>query len=93
MITRGSTAKVHRILNHRRVENMKYAYKNAGKLTPETRALIKEMVENCTICSQAGRSRSKPAIRRVSDINALVTLDLKEFEKVYVLWIVCALSS
>ena len=39
--TRKSIARIHRILNHKRIENMEYVYRNAEKLNPETRALIK----------------------------------------------------
>ena len=45
--TRKAVTKIHKILNHKRVEQMEFAYRNAGKLDTETRKLIKEVVENC----------------------------------------------
>ena len=72
---------------------MEYVYRNAGKSDENTRVLIKVVVEKCAVCNQTGRSRSKPvvAILRASNFNAVVTLDLKEFDRIYVLWMVCAL--
>ena len=56
--------------------------------------MIKEVVEGCSICQKNSRSRSKPsvAIPRAMDFNSIVTLDLKEMGKKYILWIVCAFS-
>ena len=38
--TRKAVSKIHRILSHKRGEQMEFAYKNAGKLDTETRRLI-----------------------------------------------------
>ena len=57
--------------------------------------MIKETVENCSISQKNGRSRSKPsvAIPKATDFNSIVTLDLKEMGKSYILWLVDAFSS
>ena len=86
--------KFHRVLNHKGIKNMEFAYRNAGKLDSQTRKFIRETVENCEICQQNMRSRSKPsiAIPRATDFNAIVTLDLKEVGKKYILWMVDAFT-
>ena len=54
--------------------------------------MIKEAVEGCNICQKNTRSRSKQsvAIPRAIDFNSIVTLDLKEIGKKYILWMVVA---
>ena len=49
--------------------------------------MIKDIVEDCSICKRNARSRLKPALTliRASDFNSVVTLDLKDIRKVYVL--------
>ena len=86
--------KLHRVLNHKGVRNMEFAFRNAGRLDAEVSKMIKEAVENCNICQKNGRSRSKPlvAIPRATDLNSIVTLDLKEMGKSYILWMVDAFS-
>ena len=56
--------------------------------------MIKEVVDECNICKKNSRSRSRPvvAVPRASEFNSIVTLNLKEFGKVYVLWIVCVFT-
>ena len=68
--TRKAVSKIHRILNHKRIEQMEYVYRNAGKLDTETRKMIREVVESCEICKKNTRSKSKPsvAIPRATDL-------------------------
>ena len=68
---------------------MEFAFRNAGRLDSQISKLIKEVVEGCNICQKNARSRSKPsvAIPRATDFNA-ITLDLKEMDKKYILWMV-----
>ena len=86
--------KLHRVLNHKGVRNMEFAFRNVGRLDAEVIKVIREAVENCNICQKNGRSRSKPsiAIPRATDLNFIVTLDLKEIGKSYILWMVDAFS-
>ena len=66
---------------------MEFAFRNAGRMDTQVSKMIKEAVENCSICQNNGRSRSKlsVAIQRATDFNSIVTLDLKEMEKSYIL--------
>ena len=86
--------KLHRVLNHKGVRNMELAFRNAGRLDSQISKLIKEVVEGCNICQKNTRSRSKPSvvIPRATDFNSIVTLDLKEIGKKYILWMVDAFS-
>ena len=56
--------------------------------------MIKEAVEECEAHKKNVRSRSRPAmaIPRVSDFIPVVTVDLKEIGKVYILWMVCVFT-
>ena len=36
--------KMHRVLNHKGVRNMEFAFRNAGRLDPQLRKLIKKVV-------------------------------------------------
>ena len=89
-----SIEKLHRVLNHKGVKNMEFTFRNAGRLDPQLSKLIKKVVEECSICQKNSRSRSKPlvAIPRATDFNSIVTLDLKELDKKYILWIVCTFT-
>ena len=73
---------------------MGYTFRSAGNMNPGAAKMIREVVEECRVCRQNGRLRSRPvvAIPRVSDFNAVVAFDFKEFGKVCVLWMVCALT-
>ena len=86
--------KLHRVFNHKGVKNMEFAFRNAGRLDSQISKLIKEVVEGCSVCQKNTRSRSKPSvvIPRATDFNSIVTLDLKEIGKKYILWMVDAFS-
>ena len=79
--------KIHRVLNHKGVKNLECAFRNIGKLDPKISKMIRETVEECEICKKNSRSRSKPAVAipRATDFNSIVTLDLKEMSKKYIL--------
>ena len=42
--------KLHRVLNHKGVRNMEFAFRNAERLDAEVSKMIKEAVENYNIC-------------------------------------------
>ena len=42
--TRSAVSKIHRKLNHKRIEQMDFAYRNAGKLDEGIRKRIHEIV-------------------------------------------------
>ena len=62
--------KIHKILNHKKKDQMYYAYRNAGKLDEVTKKVIDDVVEKCDICRKNSRSKSKPsvAMSRVTDL-------------------------
>ena len=41
--------KIHRVLNHKGVKNLEFAFRNVGKLDPKISKMIKETVEECDI--------------------------------------------
>ena len=44
--------KMHRVLNHKGVRNMEFAFRNAGRLDAQISKMIKEAVESCNICQK-----------------------------------------
>ena len=83
---------IHTQLNHKKAEEMQFAYISAGRLDDGMRKNIKQVVKNCNICLQNGRSRSKlsMAISKASDFVSIITLNFKKFGKMHVLWLICA---
>ena len=73
---------------------MEFTFRKAGRLDPQLSKLIKKVVEECSICKNNCRSRSKPsvAIPKATDFNSIVTFDLKKMDKKYILWIVCTFT-
>ena len=51
---RKPMSKIHIILNHKRVEQIGFAYRNARNLDTEKRKFIKEVVKNCEIYRKNG---------------------------------------
>ena len=74
---------------------MGYTFRSAGKRNPGAAKMIREVVKECRVCRKNGRLRSRPvvAVPRASDFNAVITFDLKEFGKVYMLWMVCVFTN
>ena len=52
--------KVHRVLNHKGVRNIEFAFRNAGRLDSQVSKIMKKVVEECSICQKNSRSKSKP---------------------------------
>ena len=92
--TLKAITKIHKILNHKKIEQMEYAYRNAGKLNTDIRRMIRDVVENCEICKQNARSKSKPvvAISRATDFNSVIAIDLKQVGKEHILWMICGFT-
>ena len=72
--------RIHEVTNHKREENMIYAYRNAGALTDDVHKMIKKVIENCKVCKKFKRSLGTPkvALPKVLDFNEVVALDLKQ---------------
>ena len=84
----------HKILNHKKKDQMHFAYRNAGKLDRATRKVINDIIDNCEICKKSSRSKSKPsvAIPRVVDFNSVIAIDLKSMGKENILWMICSFT-
>ena len=82
--------RIHEVTNHKSEANMLHAYRNAGRLTDEIRKKIKNVVETCKVCQQFKRSQGRPkvALPKVTDFNQVVSLDLKQFDEINVLWMI-----
>ena len=73
---------------------MIYAYINARKLTPQVKKWIDRVVRTCKVCKKNAKSNPKPsvAISRATNFNSIVTSDLKQMCKKYILWMVDVFS-
>ena len=82
--------KIHETTNHKSENNMLHAYQNAGKLTDTVRKAIKKVIETCGVCQKYKKSQGKPkvSLTKVTDFNQIVTIDLKQFDGVNVLWLI-----
>ena len=85
--SRKDLSKISRILNHKKIEQIVHAYRNAVKLDIETRNMIKEVVESWESCTKSGRSKLRLTVEIsvATDCNLVVTIYLKEFGKVNIL--------
>ena len=90
----GAVKKIHKILNHKSKEQMYYAYRNAEKLSEETKKMIDAVVDKCEICKKNVCSKPKPsvAISRSTDFNSVVAVDFKVVADVYILWMICTFT-
>ena len=86
--------KVHEVHGHKSEANLLHAYKGANLLTPGLKEVKKRVVVECIICQRFKKSspRPKSALPKASDFNQIVTLDLKEIDRQYILWIICSFS-
>ena len=86
--------KINKILNHKSKEQLNYAYRNAGKMTPQVRKWIDKVVRTCKVCKRNKKSNSKPSvvITRATDFNSIVAVDLKIVGNENIFWTVCALK-
>ena len=74
-----SVKRIHKILNHKKKEQLYYTYRNTGKGMENIKKVIDDVVDKCKICQKSSKSKSKylVAISRVSDFNLVVAVDLK----------------
>ena len=86
--------RVHEVTNHKSVDQLIIAYRNAGLMGPGTVKTIKNVVRDCKVCQKFGRSMVKPkiALPKAGSFNEIVTLYLKQFGRKYVLWCVDAFT-
>ena len=86
--------KVHEVHGHKSEVNLIHAYKVANLLTPKLKSTIKRVVDDCKICQKFRKSvpRPKTSLPKSTDFNQIVTLDLKEIQGKYILWMVCSFT-
>jgi transposase InsO family protein len=77
-------------MNHKSEANMLHAYRNAGVLTDKVHQSIDNVVNRCKICQKFHKSKGKPKVSlpKVMDFNQVVAINLKQFDKEFVLWMV-----
>ena len=73
---------------------MYYAYRNAGKLTEETKNMIDAVVDKCEIYKKNVRSKPLPsvAMSRGTDFNSVVAVDFKVVGDKYIFWMICTFT-
>ena len=82
--------KVHEINRHRGKDQLILAFRNAGWMSPDIVNMIDRVFNYCCVCQKFKKSVARPRVTlpKVRSFNEIVTLDLKEFGKKYVLWII-----
>ena len=70
------------------------AYNNTGWMSPELVNVISPVVNDCRVCQKFQKSITRPRVTlpKASSFKEIITLDLKEFDKKYVLWMVDGLA-
>ena len=86
--------KVHEVTNHKSESNLIHAYRNANLISPTLVKTIKDVVRRCKVCAKMKKSMPKPklALPKAQDFNQIVTLDLKEMNGKYILWMICSFT-
>ena len=82
--------RAHEVNHHKQKDQLIVAYHNLGWMSPELRNVIHRVVNNCRVCQNFGMSVARPRVTLPTSraFNKVVTLDLKEFESRYVLWMI-----
>ena len=72
--------KTHKNLCHKSAEQLISLFQMAGKLNARLKKIIKEVVENCSICQKFKKTPARPkvALPKASSVNKIVSVDLKE---------------
>ena len=87
---------MHKITAHKLEDSLKRFFGQMNALDQETKDLINEVVRECPTCMKYLKTRDFPKVgmRKASDINEVVSLDLKEVrdQKKYILFMVCEFS-
>ena len=84
--------KVHRVTAHKQKDVMIKFFRNTSKYDQSFERLISECIERCPTCTKfrKGAERPKVSLPKASDVNEVVSIDLKEMreEGVYILYMV-----
>ena len=78
---------VHEVNPHKGKDQLIAAYRNAGYMSPELSNTIERVVKDCKVCQKFQKSMARPIVTlpKSTSFNEVVTLDLKDFGKKYVL--------
>ena len=88
-------SKFHRKLLHKNYNNKMHTLSQADLVTPDTKKVVKSVVENCVECKKFDKSLSRPktTLPKVSGTNEIITWDLKDLKNGrYILWMVDSFS-
>ncbi len=72
-----------------------HALAHADSVSPETRKVVRSVVEKCNTCKKFNRSQPRPrtALPKVTETNQIITWDLKELKNgKHILWMVDSFS-
>ena len=85
-----SVRKVIEVNHHKGKEQLMAAYRNADWMSRELSNIIDPLVNDCKICQKFQRSVVRPRVSlpELTSFNEIVTLDLKEFGKKYIVWMI-----
>ena len=86
--------RVHRLTNHKQEGSLLHIYKESGKDLPLIRQTIKQVISNCDTCQRTKKSLGTPkfSFPKATNFNEILSIDLKEIEGKYILWIICSFT-
>ena len=81
---------IHETTNHKNAKDLMWAFKCANLMDSGLRQKIEDVVTECRVCKKFKKTfyRPKATLPKSTEFNQIVTLDLKFFEKIPVLWLV-----
>ena len=86
--------RLHESTNHKSEDKLNYAFEMAGKMTSGVKKIVKDVCAKCVVCKTHKRSSGHPqmTIPKAYSFNEIVSLDLKQFGELHVLWMVDTFS-
>ena len=62
VVSESEVRKIHMIIYHKSKEQLNYAYRNTGKMTPKVRRWIDKVVRTWKVCKRNRKSNSRPSV-------------------------------
>ena len=90
LVSPATIKKIHEITNHKNADNLMWAFKCANLMDADLKKKINKVISECRVCKKFTKrfSRPKATLPKSTEFNQIVTLDLKFFDGVPVLWLI-----
>ena len=90
LVSPTTIKKIHEVTNHKNADNLMWAFKCANLMDSDLKKNINQVISNCRVCKKFMKTFSWPkaTLPKSTEFNQIVTLDLKFFYGVPILWLV-----